>query len=163
MADSSEAPTVEDLLGLIEEVNTALNRRIDDLFGDGPPGSTGPTEEEPAAPWAARSPPEAWAALAAWVDWAQRTYMPRRDSAIATCWPAHPAAVEELAALRASWVDAMVKDRGSKSVGDAAAYWHDRYMYSASERVRLHLAKCRDGGHQAGAEPPTPDRRLQPS
>lgn len=163
MADSGAEPTIEDLLELIRESNSALNRRIDELFEDGSLGAAARGgEKEPAAPWAARSTPEAWAELADWVDWAQRVYVARRDSAFSACWPAHPAAVEELAALRASWVDAMSKDRASKSVGDAAAYWHDRYLSGAIDRVRLHLSKCRDGEHQPGPEPAVTDRSFLP-
>jgi hypothetical protein len=85
--------------------------------------------------------------LIGWVDWLIATYdlIPARQ--IKPCWLHHSGVVEELAALRAAWVEAAGKG------GSEMATWHGLYLAGMLARLESTylISRCR------------PDKCEQPS
>jgi hypothetical protein len=76
--------------------------------------------------------------LAGWVTGVLRRY-PATTVALAPCWPAHPAVVEELDWLYWDWTGwALDPDARSRDAAD----WHDRWLPGVLARVRPQLAAC---------------------
>ncbi|MFL4496501.1 hypothetical protein ACJ6WD_35465 [Streptomyces sp. VTCC 41912] len=121
-------------------------------------------DEEPPHPasWTDRAAPEEWAALADWVDWLQGHYEISGDLRVLPCWPHHKGAVDELAALHGSWKAAMLADHKSKGVGDAAVYWHDRYLDESLRRACRRINRSCLNGHTAPKPVATTDRGALP-
>ncbi|MFH9871559.1 hypothetical protein ACH4NT_36480 [Streptomyces lydicus] len=120
-------------------------------------------EEEPAS-WVERATPEAWVALADWVDWLQSHYEVSGEHRLPPCWPRHKGAVEELAALQGSWKNAMLADMKAEGVGDAAVYWHDRYRGEGLRRACSSINRaCFNTGHTEPKPVPATDRGALPS
>jgi hypothetical protein len=113
-------------------------------------------------PWADRATEQHWAELVDWVDWLLRTYQPANEYSLAACWPAHPGAVEHLAALRYAWKAAMLQDE--KPPNDAAAYWHKNCLWPLlSDVSKVIPNSCRSGHNSAERRTPMTDRSLLPS
>jgi len=126
---------------------------------------------KPAA-WAQTATATDWAELAGWVDWLAGAYDLQPSRAVLPCWPAHPGAVEELAALRTAWREASTAAR-AKELNHELADWHDR-VHRCLPRLReaFQQRSCQDkhtrprpgrptevyllDTARAGAAPPTP-------
>jgi hypothetical protein len=87
-----------------------------------------------------------WAGLGAWVAWLHDRYP--LDRRVPPCWWRHPAAVQELAALRAGWLAA----RGA--AGGAGLDWHERLPVALERISRWLPAACLDGHHTDDPSPP---------
>lgn len=127
-------------------------------------------QEDPPPPmrWAARATADDWARLVAWVD-GVRLSLSLTDKAgrIQPCWPAHPGVVEELAALRAAWIRAVIAVAKSTKTGTADYIaFYDRWFWPCLARLDgagYRITNCR-GGHRpepAPAVAPT-DKSLVP-
>jgi hypothetical protein len=92
---------------------------------------------------------EQWQRLIEWTGWLRDRY--QLHATVPTCWYAHGAMLEELAALRSAWTAAFLDPQAAP--GDAAA-WHDlldrtRYRLRAWDRNG-----CADGTHRPDHELP---------
>jgi len=108
-----------------EELRAALevvSARVDDL--EPAPARPAARQPEPRA-WADDATKQDWTELASWVDWLARAYDLQPSRAVLPCWPAHPGAVEELAALRTAWHEASAAG-GARDLNHELADWHDR-------------------------------------
>src|SRR5690606_15261297 len=63
------------------------------------------------------------------------------------CWPRHPAAIEELMALRAGWLAAYT---GPDASAIRALDWHDRALPGVQRRLRALLGDCSLAAHRPG-------------
>lgn len=73
-----------------------------------------------------RAGPDDWEALFDWVDRLNSEYSLFSDYGGASCWPAHPGVVEELAALWRAWTAAALADMEAGPAGCSdLAVWHD--------------------------------------
>lgn len=107
--------------------------------------------------WGDSADPEAWGALVAWVDWFYVTYDLREH--VPVCWPDHPGLVEELASLWMAWCSAAATSRAE--LGDALAYWHDRYLAGFTSRWHLYqIHNCTDGHVTRYKKPPATNTAL---
>jgi hypothetical protein len=88
-------------------------------------------------------------ALGDLVDWLTHVYAnyPGAVEALGECWPWHPAAVEELMALRAGWLAAYT---GPDATAARALDWHDRHLPGVQRRLRAALADCSTAAHHRG-------------
>lgn len=118
--------------------------------------------------WATRATADDWARLVAWVD-GVRLSLSLTDKAgkIQPCWPAHPGVVEELAALRAAWVRAVIADAKSAKTGTADYIaWYDRWFWPCMARLDgpiYRITNCRSGHKPEPAPTVAPtDRALVP-
>ncbi len=98
---------------------------------------------KPAA-WAQTATAKDWTELVGWVDWLAGAYDLQPSRAVLPCWPAHPGAVEELAALRTAWREASTAAR-AKELNHELADWHDR-VHRCLPRLRevLQQRSCQD-------------------
>lgn len=112
-----------------------------------------PDQDDPGfTGWADQADADQWAGLVQWVDWLSATYQ-LGDAGVRSCWPAHGAAVEELAGLKMAWENAIGACVEAEWVGaEALAYWHDRYLPGALGRLRtLHgMNACKRQHEQRG-------------
>lgn len=124
------------------------------------------------AAWAQTATAKDWTELAGWVDWLAGAYDLQPSRAVLPCWPAHPGAVEELAALRTAWREATTAAR-AKELNHDLADWHDR-VHRCLPRLReaFQQRSCQDkhtwprpgrptdpdllGTARKGAAPPAP-------
>lgn len=100
--------------------------------------------------WADQADADGWAGLVQWVDWLSATYA-LGDLGVRSCWPAHGAAIEELAALKMAWEQAIGTCVEKEWVGtEVLAYWHDRYLPGTMQRLlSVHgMKSCREGHEQ---------------
>jgi hypothetical protein len=134
------------------------------------PGSEGDSDEAqkdpPPQAWVDCATAEEWRELATWVDWLHTTYDLRANTGVPACWPAHPGAVEELAALHAAWRQAAdearpvekdadgVKSRGAQADTSSLIYFHDRWLQPLLTRVMVlyRIGDCRQGHKPSGKE-----------
>jgi hypothetical protein len=88
-------------------------------------------------------------ALAELGDWLTQVYLhyPGSLDSLGECWPWHPAAVEELLALRGGWLAAYV---GPDATPARALDWHDRHLPSVQRRLRTALGDCSLAAHRRG-------------
>ena len=70
--------------------------------------------------WSQSATVEEKDALVDWVDWLLAAYAPRQEERLTPCWTQHEGVVEELAALRRSWVAAYLDTTNPKAIGQ----WH---------------------------------------
>lgn len=89
------------------------------------------------------------------VDWMQRVYIHYPDSpaSLGECWQLHPAAVEELLALKAAWHAAYAAGTPAYRAID----WHDRHLPGTQHRLHTMLADCSQAAHQPGGRAHHPD------
>ena len=94
-------------------------------------------------------PITARAALDDLVDWLDRVYIhyPGAADSLGECWPWHPAAIEELMALRAGWLAAYT---GPDASAIRALDWHDRALPGVQRRLRALLGDCSQAAHRPG-------------
>jgi hypothetical protein len=148
-----------ELTGLVAEVA----ERLQSLQ----PPPEQPEEPKPARSWTQRATGRQWAELADWVDWLSANYRfgPTTEHALFPCWPYHPDAAEDLAALHTAWKAAMLADaKNTASGGEQALYWHDRYLYACLKRLKPSFGECMYGKHAAPGSPVgiTTDRTDMP-
>lgn len=104
--------------------------------------------------WADSATAQEWAGLVAWVDWLSATYQ-LGDLGVRSCWPAHGAAIEELAGLKMAWEYAIGACAEKDWVGvEALAYWHDRYLPGVLGRLMvMHGLRSCKRQHEEGTPP----------
>ncbi|GGQ83826.1 hypothetical protein [Couchioplanes azureus] len=132
-------------LAALREQHEALHKRVDEQAGTGARKRRAP----PGIPWPLRwaeldhtGASQAWVWLIGWVAWLVERYQLVEE--LPSCWPQHPALVEELTALAAGWYAAY------DETADAAAplAWHERFTRA---RMRLRewddYTRCRNGTH----------------
>ncbi|MEU7222330.1 hypothetical protein [Streptomyces chrestomyceticus] len=151
---------LEKAVGKLREQLAALAEQLAAAEDEG-----GGEEEEPQpAGWVERAIPQQWADLADWVDWFQGHYEVSGEYRVPPCWPRHKGAAEELAALHGSWKAAMLADMKTNGVGDASAYWHDRYGKETLRRVCSGVNRgCLNGQHTESKPVPATDRSALPA
>lgn len=109
----SELTRLTDRVVATEALVRRLEQRVDELSGDRqPPGDSIDLEQ-----------------LAGWVDWMQERYASTRDW-LRPCWWRHGFVVEELSALRTSWLGVYLAEEPPAPA--AALTWHEQ------------AEKCRD-------------------
>lgn len=127
-------------------------------------------QEDPLPPqrWATRATTDDWTRLIAWVDGVRLSLsLTDRAGAISPCWPAHPGVVEELAALRAAWVRAVITDAKTPKTGSADYIaFYDRWFWPCLNRLTgagYRITNCRSG-HKPEPAPITgpTDKTLVP-
>lgn len=123
---------------------TARQRDDGGPAGVPPPGTAATPAATAAPPPSGGAVVSPWRQLADWVAWLVSTY--ELAELIPPCWTQHPAAAEELAALRTSRIAA---ESGEDS--DALLRWHER-LGPAIARVHGHAASCRLDTHEPPAE-----------
>ncbi|MFI7645180.1 hypothetical protein ACIBTZ_03730 [Micromonospora sp. NPDC049460] len=84
---------------------------------------------------------ELWAWLITWTHWLSDRYGLAQD--LGTCWPAHPALVEELTALAVSWHHAY----SAKADPDAPLRWHEALHRARTRWQHWDTNRCRHGQH----------------
>jgi hypothetical protein len=94
-------------------------------------------------------PASARLALGELADWLTRVYVhyPGSIDSLGECWPWHPAAVEELLALRGAWLAAYTSPDASAA---RAVDWHDRHLPGVQRRLRTALGDCSLAAHHRG-------------
>lgn len=174
-------------LAELAERGTAPSDPVDDVSlpddsadeADAAASSPAPAQDDTKAPapdpaaWVDYATAREWEELAAWVAWLQATYDFRPNSGVPPCWPAHSGAVEELAALRASWREAANEARPAVTAADgtsqpgpqadssALIHWHDRWLAPLLTRLRtLYQASNCSQGHSAPMAGRTTDGKL---
>jgi hypothetical protein len=85
---------------------------------------------------------EALRDLARWVGEILLPRYPHAGPVLAPCWPAHPAAVEELDWLYWDWTCWAAPGGRSRDAAD----WHDRWLPGVLARLGPELAGCARGG-----------------
>jgi hypothetical protein len=157
-----EVARLSDLLDRIGQVAfsrlDALDVAVTDLRGklsEPAPEPDDPDEILTCEPWAATATDAGWEVLYTWVDWMADTYGVSAR-VLPACWPAHPGLVEELAALRAGWVQARIACATGAS--DQMSYWHDRCLHSLLDRIKggtlYGLNDCAQGTHKPVRQEP---------
>lgn len=101
--------------------------------------------------WATYASVDEWNELADWVDDLNERYSLNRQYAVKPCWPHHPGAVEELAALWSSWKKSTIAAETARRNGtnDYIA-WHDRWLWPTLKRLRENhydLTNCAPSQH----------------
>ncbi|MCW2599457.1 MAG: hypothetical protein JWM02_1286 [Frankiales bacterium] len=86
---------------------------------------------------------ERWSILTDWVDWLRDRYQLRET--LPACWYAHPPQLEELSALRSSWVGAYLDPEAH--AGDGSA-WHDLLDRTLQRLREWDRTGCADGVHR---------------
>ncbi|MCZ7379698.1 hypothetical protein [Micromonospora sp. WMMC250] len=144
---SGEQRAIAEIAGLVDalrvsverlaEAHVALVERVDALDDDtgGAPGRHCWRDLDRDA---AR---ELWAWLIAWTQWLVERYGLAQD--LGSCWPAHPALVEELTALAVSWHYAYSR----KSDPDAPVRWHEALHRARHRWQGWDTTRCRHGQH----------------
>lgn len=153
------ASSLADLLKGHGQLEESIERLAGVLEGQGAPGGAtakrpGAGGAEPAAvpPWWVRSATrEDWAELAEWVDDLASTFeLDRRE--LRPCWPAHPAAVEDLAAARTAWAAAHENDEISM--------WIERVLRPTLDRLESTWTRFCNNEHKAPQPAPATDTQL---
>ena len=86
---------------------------------------------------------EQWDLLTAWVDWLRGRYQLRET--VPVCWYAHPPMLEELSALRCSWIGSF--HNPAAQPGDGSA-WHDLLDRTLYRLRGWDRTGCADGTHR---------------
>ena len=105
-------------------------------------------------PWGVTATDKEWRELTAWVDWLNESYELGGPNRIAPCWPAHPGASEQLAALWFAWHAARTAQIAD--VGEHMISWHERWLWPSLPHITNCLKSC-SGGHQTRIGPPLTD------
>lgn len=139
-----QGQTLAEAAGLAREV-----ARLSEAVTAPGPGQPGPGEPggHPRI-WAAmpdEQSADALRDLARWVAEILLRRYPHAGPVLAPCWPAHPAAVEELDWLYWAWVEWATA--GSEARARDAADWHDRWLPGVLARLGPQLAECARGRH----------------
>lgn len=87
----------------------------------------------------------AWTLLVTWIDEVLKGRHPQEYRTLSDCWFRHPDVVDELSALRVSWL-AIYRAR-QPALPTAALEWHDRALPGVMTRVRRTLGSCKQS-HQ---------------
>jgi hypothetical protein len=144
-AIGAQASTLAEAAGLAREV-TRLSAAI---AGHGAPSVSRYMPAHPRQPvWAAMNDTghaDALRDLARWVSAILLRRYPATAPVLPPCWPAHPAAVEELDWLYWDWTTwALEPAARSRDAAD----WHDRWLPGVLARIQPELAPCaRNGRH----------------
>lgn len=172
-ADQPLPDQIENLRGLVDQIGVEAVSRLDALevvVADLRRKRAEPARDDDAPdkiltpkPWAATATDTGWDVLYDWVDWMADTYGVSAR-VLPACWSAHPGLVEELAGLRAGWVQARLACIAGAS--DQMSYWHDRSLYALLDRIKggtvYGLNDCAQGVHkQAKQDPRRTDRRAR--
>lgn len=156
------ASSLADLLKGHGQLEESIERLAGVLESQGAPGGTTPKSAgaagaggaEPGAvpPWWVRSATrEDWAELAEWVDDLASTFeLDRRE--LRPCWPAHPAAVEDLAAARTAWAAAHENDE--------ICMWIERVLRPTLDRLESMWTRFCNNEHKAPQPAPATDTQL---
>ena len=164
-------PTDPDIRRLLDRIATFEAAVADTLEALGNASSTSPTDSTADAPspqrWADGADADAWDELLEWVNQLNANYSLISNNRIASCWPAHPGVVEEVAAAHRAWKAAAVADAAEGDAGtDQLAAWHDRWLWPMLRRLdKSHytISACR-AEHVAERETAEPtDRSYLPS
>jgi hypothetical protein len=155
-AITGQAGTLAEAAGLAQEV-TRLSAAI---AGHGAPPAARYVPAHPRQPvWAAMNDTEhadALRDLARWVSSILLRRYPAAAPVLPPCWPAHPAAVEELDWLYWDWTTwALEPAARSRDAAD----WHDRWLPGVLARIAPELASCAKNGRHA----PRPHQRAVPA
>lgn len=126
----------------LEDIKTALTQLNTRLNALEPASSATPSAVQA---WVQYATSKQWSELAVWLDWLVTTYDLQPSHTVLPCWPAHPGAVEELAALHISWRQAATAGRAAKPT-DAMAVWHERRLHPCLIRLRevYQIRGCED-------------------
>lgn len=108
----------------------------------------GNTEGGPRSWLLADDPAAAAADLDDLAGWLAAVYVHFPDAVLPSCWPWHPAAVEELWWLRNAHHDAY---SGPGASWQRVADWHDRHRPGVGRRLRSAIGGCELAEHAAGA------------
>jgi hypothetical protein len=143
---AGQAQAVAEAAGLASEV-TRLSEAI--ARAAGPAAGEYPPSGHPRTPvWAAMDDElyvDSLRDLARWVAEILLARYPHARVALPPCWPAHPAAVEELDWLYWDWTCWSSDPEGRSR---DAADWHDRWLPGVLARIGPQLAACTtDRGH----------------
>ncbi|MPZ24991.1 MAG: hypothetical protein GEV12_00680 [Micromonosporaceae bacterium] len=108
-----------------------------------------PAAGAPASWLTLTDPATARVALADLADWLTHVYLhyPGSLDSLGECWPWHPAAIEELLALRGGWLAAYT---GPDATPTRALDWHDRHLPGVQRRLRTALSDCSLAAHRRG-------------
>jgi hypothetical protein len=155
-AITTQAGTLADAAGLAQEV-TRLSAAI---TGQGTRPGDRYVPAHPRQPvWAAMNDTEhadALRDLARWVTAILLRSYPATAPILPPCWPAHPAAVEELDWLYWDWTNwALEPEARSRDAAD----WHDRWLPGVQTRIQPELAPCAKNGRHTRR---THDRAVPP-
>jgi hypothetical protein len=126
-----------------------------------PAASTAPTSGV-AHVWRTLTPTEAahaWDSLTGWVDWLVDRYS--LDDTLPGCWYRHGPMVDELDALRASWVAAYLEPAARPT---DSAYWLDLLHRTLDRIVDWDRYGCAAGTHHDDSSPssdPRHDRQVR--
>ncbi|MER5476427.1 hypothetical protein ABT026_05530 [Streptomyces sp. NPDC002734] len=144
----------------MEVLEQALTDLQDGVVGYVSRKVSGAGEKPPPEPWTARATLSQWSELADWVDWLRARYQPVGEYGIPPCWPCHPGAAEEHAALWAAWKEAMRAAEQPRDNGNHALLWHEQHLWGALFRAhRVIPEACLDTGHVPAAMP-VPTERI---
>jgi len=129
------------LLAATSDLAREVSRLSATIAGQGSPPAGQPVSVHPRQPvWAAMNQTEyadALRDLARWVTGVVFRRYPVTAVLLPPCWPAHPAAVEELDWLYWDWTGwALHPDARSRDAAD----WHDRWLPGVLARIRPQLA-----------------------
>lgn len=152
----------------------AQQQRIEQLESAGPVPALAPSgdaqaqETEPVAYvpycWRYVSAAEArglWIRLREWVDWVNGRYFSSSWESIRPCWFRHPAAVEELTALWASWESAYRATDDGDGFSDAALWWHEKLHTVVHRLWEEQFAECKAGHQEPGIYARTTDPSFE--
>jgi len=149
-AIGGQAEMVAEAAGLAREVS----RLSAAIAGKGAPAAGEFVPVHPRRPvWAAMKDAEhvdALRDLARWVTAILLQRYPDTRTVLPPCWPAHPAAVEELDWLYWDWTGWALDPAGRSR---DAADWHDRWLPGVMARVRPQLAPCAQNGRHMKQAP----------
>lgn len=113
--------------------------------------------------WAERATEAAWNELVEWVDQLNASYSLASNYQIVSCWPAHPGAVEELAATHRAWKAAAITDAAEGDNGsNEMAAWHDGWLWPMLRRFdkgHYSFSGCHDT-HRPERETARPTERA---
>lgn len=131
------------LVDIVDRVADLANQHTTGQASEQPDQPTGPTS------WLTLTDPDQrHTVMADLVDWMQRVYIhyPASPASLGECWQLHPAAVEELLALKAAWHAAYNPDTTAYRAID----WHDRHLPGTQHRLHIMLADCSQAAHRPG-------------
>jgi hypothetical protein len=150
-AVAGHARTIAEAAGLAREV-TRLSEAVTAMSPEPADFPAGGHPRMP--PWAAMDDPtyvDSLRDLARWVADILLARYPHARVVLPPCWPAHPAAVEELDWLYWDWTGwAGSPVARSRDAGD----WHDRWLPGVLARLRPCLQDCASNGEHAKPDYP---------
>lgn len=128
-----------------------------------------PETDEPYGPqsWVQRhrNDDDALVELVDWVDMMLTEHQPLVTSTeeVVPCWPAHPGAVSQFAALRSAWRSAVYTDDTEDEYTTSVASFYQYYWYPGLARIKSQLKSCSVSRHEPDSPPVLTDRRYMAS